>query len=107
VAKPDEKLTKTAILSGLIGCLNWNTSGEVPRCRLCGRRVGGSRWSRGHALEEPVAGRPHLGPPVVTHSGQSGCGKGYAKRNRWSSTRRNIGSTREEYKVGPCCIRSY
>ncbi len=26
--------------------------------------------------KEPVAGRPHLGPPVVTHSGESGCGKG-------------------------------
>ena len=26
--------------------------------------------------KEPVARRPHLGPPVVTHSGESGCGKG-------------------------------
>jgi len=26
--------------------------------------------------KEQVARRPHLGSPIVTHSGQSGCGKG-------------------------------
>jgi len=77
VAKPDEKLTKTAILKRIYRVLELEyiggrhhgvASADVESVARDGVVVMLSK--------EPVAGRPHLGPPVVTHSGESGCGKG-------------------------------
>ena len=104
MAKPDEKLTKTAILKRIYRVLELEyiggrhhgvASADVESVARDGVVVMLSK--------EPVAGRPHLGLPTLA---KADAAKGYAKRNRWSSTRRNIGSTREEYKVCPCRIRS-
>ena len=77
MAKPDEKLTKTAILKRIYRVLELEYIGggtTVSPLRTSSRRL-----EMGVVVmlsKEPVAGRPHLGPPVVTHSGESGCGKG-------------------------------